>query len=304
MGVVYNRKTFGLFINGCFQDGTNRNFTAYNAYSLDNLSNDSCVGVVSYNTYGGSAQGNEFVPVDPENKSYQFSVSVRTLQNNYLGNPGSGHLGFSCFDSEKLFIGHHQAFSVENTTLTRVASPGDTLIYIARGDWSNSTTNHMRSINFYFPNSPHPTVGGYSRFNLFNPGYKLNGIAQISANEWSVELNSPLPNWGYSFSIGTELGRTFSGGTYNYALGAPNYPSTWTTYVTGVMSGYVLNGSSSGANFRDQTKFIKFLNLRNFNFRTQTAGDGARYLLDNIILVECPNNVAFPTSMFSRSKVL
>jgi hypothetical protein len=303
MGLVHNRKTFGLFDNGCFQDGTNRNFEFYESYTLDSLSGNTCVGIVNFNDYGSSVQGGEFVPVDPSNKSYQFACSVRTIQNNYLGNPGSGHLGFACYDENLNFIGHHQAYSTQNTTLTRAANPGDTVIFVGRGDWPNSTTNHVRSLNFYFPGSPYPNVGGYSRYNLYNPGYSLNGITQISASEWRVNLDRPLPNWGYSFSVGTAVGQAQAGGTFNYALGAPNYPSAWTTYVTGVMSGYVLNGASSGANFRDQTKFIKFLNLANYNFRTQTAGASAKYLIDNVILVECPLGQPFPNSMFSRSNV-
>lgn len=304
MALIHNRKTFGLFDNGCFQDGTNRNFTAYNSYSADSVSGSSCAGVVSYNTYGGTAFGDQFVSVDPVNKYYQFACSVKTIQVSYNNRLGSGHIGFACYDENFLFIDHHRAFSTQNTTLTRAASPGDTVIYIGRGDWSNSTTNHVRSINFYFPGSPYPNVGGYSRYNLYNPGYQLNGITQISASEWSVALQSPLPNFGYSYPIGTALGRTEAGGGYNYALGAPNYPTTWTTYVTGVMHGYVLNGASSGANFRDGTRYIKFLNLRNYNFRTETAGNSARYLLDNILLVECPNGVAWDNSLFSRSSVI
>lgn len=302
MGSTYNRKTFGLFENGCFQNGSNTNFPNYAVHTLDSLSGTTC-GSINYNVYGSAVLGSEFIPVDPENKYYQFSVSVKTIQNNYLGNPGSGYLGFGCYDANKTFIGHNQAFSVENTTLTRAASSGDTTIYIARGDWSNSSTNHIRSINFYPAGSPYTTAGRYSRFNLYNPGYQLNGITSLGGGEWSVALSNPLPNWGYSLPIGTPVGRTTSGGTYNYALGNPNYPSDWTTYVTPVMHGYVIDSPSSGANFRDQTKYIKFLNLRNHNYRTQQAGDSARYLIDNIILVECKGNNAYPNNLFSRTEV-
>lgn len=303
MGIVYNRRTFGLFDNGCFQDGTNKTFEGLNTYTSDSLSGNTCV-AVDYNVYGGGFIGGDYVQVDPENKYYQMGVSVKTIQNNYLGNPGSGHLGFACYDINKNFISHHQAFSRYNTTLTRAASPGDTTIYIARGDWSNSSTNHVRSINFYPAGSPYTNAGGYSRFNLFNPGYNLNGITSLGGGEWSVALSSALPNWGYSLPIGTPVGNTYSGGTYNYAFGAPVYPSSWTTYVTPVMHGYVTGGASSGANFRDQTKFVRFLNLRNYNYRTQNAGDSARYLLDNILFVECKGNNAYDNSLFSRTEVL
>jgi hypothetical protein len=285
MGAITGRRQFGLFNNGQAQDGTNRNFTTYRYTNDDALSGDGCF-VVDFNTYGGTMLGNEFIPVDPENDYYQFSVSVKTKTPNYLGNLGSGHLGFACYDASYSFISHHQAYSSRNTTLTRAASPGDTVIYVGRGDWPNSTTNSIRSLNFYFTGSPYPNVGGYSRFNLYNPGYSLNGITQISSSEWQVNLDRPLPNWGYTYAVGTAVGQAQSGGTYNYALGAPNYPSTWTTYTTGAMHGYVTNSASSGANFRDQTKYIKFLNLMNYNFRTQTAGASAQYYIDNIMLIK------------------
>lgn len=304
MATVYNRRSFGLFDNGCFQDGTNRNFTGYNLYTTDSISGSACVGVVSYNSYGSRYEGSQFVKVNPETKFYQMAVSVRTISNNYLGNPGSGHLGFACYDAEQRFISPHQGYSTQNAVLTRAASPGDTVIYINRGDWSNSTTAHIRSINFYFPGSPFPNVGGYSRYNLYSPGYQLDGITQVSASEWRVDLENPLPNFGYPYVVGTELGRTQSGAIYNYVFGSPNYPHTWTTYVSPVMHGYVTNRSASSANFRDQTRFIRFLNLRNHNFRTERAGDSARYLIDNIILVECPSGNPYPNYMFSRSNVL
>lgn len=284
MGAVTGRRQFGLFTNGMAQDGTDSNFSTYNYTNEDSLSGDGCF-VLDYNLYGNSILGNEFVPVDPENNYYQISVSLKTKTNNYLGNPGSGFLGFACYDKDFNFISHHQAFCYRYAKLTREASPGDTTIYIDRGDWPNNTTNHVRSINFYFAGSPYPTVGGYSRYNLYNPGYNLNGITQISASEWSVSLAKALPNWGYSYSVGTDVGQTQSGGTFNYALGAPQYPSTWTTYVSNVMNGYVIGGASSGANFRDQTKYIKFMNLANYNFRLQRDGDSARYYLDNIMLI-------------------
>jgi hypothetical protein len=303
MGAISGRRSFGLFTNAQAERGSNFGFTSYNYTNDDALSGDGCF-VVDFNAYGSGMFGNEFIEVDPENAYYQFSVSVKTKTNNYLGNPGSGHLGFACYDANKTFISHHQAFSTLNTALTRAASPGDTVIYIGRGDWPNSTTNHIRSLNFYFPNSPYPNVGGYSRYNLYNPGYSLNGITEISASEWKVDLDKALPNFGYTYAIGTEVGKTQAGGSYNYAVGNPNYPSTWTTYTTGAMHGYVTNSSASGANFRDQTKFIRFLNLRNHRFRTQTAGNSARYYIDNIMLIKlkppAPNTVSNFTPVSSN----
>lgn len=287
MGAFTGSTKFGLFENSQAQKGTNEYFTAYNYTSADALSGDGCF-ALDYNSYGGGATGLEYIPVDPENESYMFSASLKTYQRSYLNRLGSGHLGFACYDANKNFISHNQAFSTSNTTLSRAAAAGDTKIYITNADSAmvsnmNSATSHIRSLNFYFASSPYPTVGGYSRYNMY-ANVVQNSITQTAQGDWEITFTTGLPNWGYSFAVGTNLGRAYAGGGYNYALGAPVYPETWTTYTTGVMKGYVTNTASSGANFRDQTKFIRFLNLINYNYRTENAGDSARYYLDNIFL--------------------
>lgn len=290
MGAVTGRRTLGLFDSGRAQNPTDTSWTnAYVHYTQDSLSDGGCWARLA-NTYGGTAICGRFVPVDPVNKRYVMSTSVRTIANNYLGNPGSGHLGFACYDENFNFIDHHRAFSTDNTTLSRAASPGDTKIYIANASANmisamNSSTSHLRSLNFYFPGSPYPSVGGYTRYNMY-ANVVQNSITQTGSGDWEITFTTGLPNWGYTFAVGTPVGRTFAGGGYNYALGAPNYPSTWTTYTTPVMTGYVTGGASSGADFRDGTKYIRFLNLMNYNYRTQTAGASAQYLLDNILFFE------------------
>lgn len=307
MAIIYNRATTGLFDNGCAQDGTDRNFSFYSPYSADSLSGSSCF-AVDFNSYGPSVQGSEYIPVDPVNKTYQFAVSAKTIQTSYLGRKGSGYLGFAPFDIDKNFISHHQAYSTTNTVLTRAANPGDLAIYIARGDWYVGTTAHARTINFYPATHPiYNTVGGYTRFNMYNGttgAYSTTGIVDIGGGEWRVDLQFQVPDWGYPLPIGTPVGTSASGGTYNYALGANTYPTEWTTYYTPAMTGYVIGSATSGASFRDQTKFIRFLDLVNYIYRTESAGDSARYLLDNIILIECPGGNAVNPSFFSRTRVL
>lgn len=290
MGAVSGRRTLGLFDSGRAQNPNDPNWTNnFVHYTDDSLSEGGSWARLA-NTYGGTAISGRYITVDPVNKRYIMSTSVRTIANNYLGHPGSGHLGFACYDENLNFISHHQAFSTDNTTLSRAASPGDTKIYIANASANmvsamNNATSHIRSLNFYFPGSPYPTVGGYSRYNMY-ANVVQNSITQTGSGDWEITFSTSLPNWGYTFAIGTPVGRTFSGGGYNYALGAPNYPSTWTTYTTPVMTGYVTNAASSGADFRDGTKYIRFLNLMNYNYRTETAGASAQYLLDNILFLE------------------
>ena len=287
MVAVTGRRQFGLYTNGQAQYGDNTNFSYWNHTTDDSLSGDGCFLMHRTNAYGATALGDEYVPVDPENNAYVASISVKTKTTNYLGNLGSGHLGFGCYDINKNFISHHQAFSTSNTTLSRAANPGDTKIYIANANSTiisrlNSATSHYRSLNFYFAGSPYPTVGGYTRYNMY-ANVVQNSITQTGSGDWEITFTTGLPNWGYSYAVGTPVGNAYSGGSYNYAFGAPNYPTTWTTYTTPVMTGYVTGTASSGADFRDGTKYIKFLNLVNYNYRTQTAGVSATYYLDNIM---------------------
>lgn len=281
MAALTGRRQFGLYTNGQAQYGNNTNFSYYSYTTEDALSGDGCFLMGNVNSRGSSALGNEYVPVDPTKYSYVASVSVKTKTTNYLGNLGSGHLGFACYDENKNFISHNRAYSGKMAVLTRAASPGDTKIYINRGDWYDDGTAHARSMSFYFPGGPYTKLGGYSRHNMY-ARIVQNSIVQTAQGDWEVSFTTGLPNWGYSYAVGTPCGNNQAGGSYNYAFGAPKYPTTWTTYTTPVMTGYVIGSPSSGANFRDGTKYIRFLNLVNYNYRTQTAGNAATYYLDNI----------------------
>ena len=94
----------------------------------------------------------------------------------------------------------------------------------------------------------------------------MNGITNLG-NEYSITLTSPLPTWSDAlvngvYPIDTYLSNGRAGGTYNYALGNPTYPTTWTRYSTSIFTGASRN---SGTPFRFGTKYIRFLVLRNFN---------------------------------------
>ena len=300
---ITGRRQFGLYTNGQCQLGDNTNFTGYSYTTDDAMSGDGCLLMGGTNIYGNGVQGNEYVAVDPSKYAYVASVSVKTKTTNYAGNNGSGHLGFACYDINKNFIGHNQAYSQLNTTLTRAASPGDTRIYIGRGDWYDDGTSHRRSMSFYWPGSPYPTVGGYSRYNMYAKIVQ-NSIVATGSGDYQVDFTTGLPDWGHTYAIGTACGSNQAGGSYNYAHGAPIYPTTWTTYTTPVMQGYVMGAAASGADFRDGTRFIKFLNLRNYNYRSNTAGVSATYYLDNITLyrVKPPSPVQVADGATYRSE--
>lgn len=296
MAAFTGRRQFGLFENGQAELGSDAQFTVYNHTNEDSLSGDGCF-IVDYNVYGNTILGDERIEVNTSDY-YQFSVSVKTKTNNYLGNPGSGHLGFACYDKNDDFIDLRNCGDSGNTTLSRPASPGDSIIYFTSSDgWPTgadvtNNTAYVRQILFFPPTHPdYSTPWQYTRFN--NRSYYR--MEQTAQGDWAVYLDSntgsqtntytaaTLPDYGYALPAGTPVSRGIAGGTFNYALGNPNYPSTWTTYTTPVFTGMSRN---SAYPFRYGTKYIRFMNLRNYNYRSQSAGDSARYYIDNIMLIK------------------
>ena len=297
MGTHYSKTGFGFYTNGMGQLGTNEHFEGLTFTRLGALSNGGCFEVS--NSYGATFLGSEFVAVDTT-KTYQHAVSVKTTANNYLGNPGSGHLGYSCYDVDKAFISLQGLGGRGDTTLSRAANANDTSIYITDNTgWHTGTISSESYVSFY------PT--SHSKYNIaherteFFQQYDVNqGGPQWTGSDYSVLLNSSLTNFGEGeLPIGTAVSNGRSGSTYNYVHGSPTYPTEWTTYYTSPFTGE-LGRSSTG--FRYHTKYIKFLNLRNYNYRTEQGGASATYLLDNVILVEVTPGKTYPSSVFSAKR--
>lgn len=300
MSAVVGRRDYGLYTNGQAELESDLYFATYNYYTGDGLSGNSCF-VLDYNVYGSGMQGEEYIPVDTS-KYYQHSVSVKTITNNYLGNPGSGHLGFACYDENKVFIDLRNCKGVGDTTLTRAATPGDTSIYVADASgWSTSTTTSQRGFMLF--GGIYPYSGGYSRYTVTSNFYPTTGLTNLGGGEWRIDLSGTLPTWSAAlvngvYPVGTYISNGRAGGTYNYAHGSPNYPASWTTYTTPAFTGESRNSSYP---FRYGTKYIRFLNLRNYNYRSQNAGDSARYLIDNIMFVEVPGPTGIESAFFEKT---
>ena len=287
----------GLFKNGCFTSGDNSEFTSYTTYTADSYSGSTCVAQASVNRFGNNVYGNEFIEVDPQNEYYQMSIMARTYVRSYNNRLGSGHIGFAGYDKNYRFIRHDEAFSRYNTTLSRALNAGDTTMYVVNATSWGPTSWNNRSVNFYPPGTDYATVGAYSIYNI----RLTDGISMTQlTGEWSVPLPGGSP---YTFPVGTPVGRSYDGGTFQYALGAPQYPEAWTNYKTGVMHGWVKDVACSGADFRWGTKYIRFLNLANYNYRTEQSGNSARYLFDNICFVKLKGNNALPASFFQRTNL-
>ncbi len=287
----------GLYKNSQGEYGSDVAFTTYNLYTSEAFSGSSCF-VVDFNTYGSGLIGDDFVAVDTT-KWYQHGMTVKPIQRSYNNRLGSGHLGFACYDKDKLFIDLINCGGIGNTYLSRQATAGDTTIYIqSNTSWYTGAVAGYRLVNFFPASHPEWNVPHYYT-RLTGYAYNENGITLTGNGDYAVQLTAALPNLGYALPIGTPVSNAQYGGTYNYSNGAPDYPETWTTYYTPPFTGESRN---SAYPFRYGTKFIKFMNLMNYNYRTEQAGNSARYLVDNIFLIELPNSTP-RDSFFSTTRL-
>lgn len=289
MATIYNRNNFGLFTNGDFREGNNSNFTMGTFNNTDQFSGIGCLEFTGGG--GGTSFSNEFIEVDTT-QTYQMIVYARTLQRGSQNNSlAGGHIGFSCYDSKFRFIDLRHCGGAGNTTLSRNLNSGDTHLYLtSNSGWvtgvdvtgTNAIFRHVLVFPSTHPeyNRPHEyTRIGFGDFNIY---YK--SMVQTEQGDWELKLatstgvDTTFPNIGYVTPAGTPIARGIAGGSYNYALGSPNYPETWTRYATAPFTG---ENRNSGTPFRFATKYIKFLILRNYNRRTESPQDH-KWALDNI----------------------
>jgi len=296
MATIGGRDNFGLFTNGDFRDGTVGQFnfgTFSKAQSFDGLG---CVTVTGGN--GSTYLGSQFLEVDTS-KTYQMITYAKTIARGSTNNDlAGGHIGFACYDKNKTFIDLRNCKGVGDTTLTRDAIPGDTSIYVANASgWSTSTSNAQRGFMLF--GGDYPYAGGYSRYTVTSNFYPYNtGKTNLGGGEWRIDLSSTLPTWtnalvGGVYPAGTYVSNGQAGGSYNYALGAPDYPETWTRYATPPFTGESRN---SGYPFRYATKYIKFMILRNYNNRNDSPQDH-QWAIDRIFFGQCLNGRDYRDSL-------
>lgn len=277
--VIAKLYNYGLFLNGDFSN-SNYNFSWGAVNTTNQYSGTACLQITGGN--GASAESDYFLPVNTS-ETYQMSAYVRTLQKSAggTGNLAGGHIGFSCYDKNYQFIALEQCGGNANTYLTRALNVGDTYAYVSNvnsGQWYSVGTYYFNLILIYPPTHPdYSTPHQLSRIAVY-----YNEITDIGGGEIRLRLaNSSLvttsfPNIGYATPVNTPISNGVAGGSYNYALDAPDYPLTWTKLSTPPFTGENRNSTYP---FRWGTKYIKFLILRNYNHQSD---NDTIWLLDNI----------------------
>jgi hypothetical protein len=270
MGIKGGPNRLGLWPNADFANGTVDNFTMGEYVSTGGPDGYPYVKITGG---GGSGYLGPRIEVDPT-KSYQQVIYAKTFSPGSSGNNPGGHIGFACYDQYDNFIDLRNNGGLGNTVLSRAANPGDTSIFLQSGDgWYQGAdvTNHtyyFRQI-LLFPAS-HTDYGTPHHYTRFN-GMRYSSLVQTGTGDWEMVLeNGTLPDYGYALPSGTPVSRGAAGGSYNYALGAPTYPTEWTRYSTPVFTG---SNRNSGHPFRNATKYVRFLILRNYNRRSESTQD-------------------------------
>jgi hypothetical protein len=298
MAIIHNNGELGMFPNGSFQHkGRRGKFSAYSVRQGAGLNGGSCGLMGDTNKYGSGWYGGFRTPIDPANKAYQFSASVKTIEKSYNSRNGSGHMGIRMYDKWNNVVYGYMSPRYGQTTLSRAITPGDTEIYIVSGSgWSTSSSTSNTRVTFNPPTHPdYSTAWDYTRLTRTYTGSTLTNLG---GGEWKVTLTAAVPDWGYALPIGTPVANSRGTNSNTYCItGNSDYGfGIWKTYTSGVMSGYM----NTGGSFRCGTVSVAFLNLRNYKYRSEKSGNCAKYLIDNIMMVECPGGVARPSEIFKR----
>lgn len=299
MSIIYNKKDFGLIKNGDFTySNSSYNFTNFigpkasftgQVIPTGGFNNKPYLQIVGGN--GDLIQSNDFIPIDTS-KSYQMIAYARTIQRASFNNSlAGGHIGLVCYDIDRNSILPQTQGGIGNTVLSRDLNVGDQYIYIQSiSGWSTGADEFRYCLIYPATHPLYSVPYRYTRigYGSFNIRY-TTGIVQMPEGDYRLTItntaNTPItfPNIGYPTPSGTPVCNGQTGGTFNYVLGAPDYPEIWTRYASAPFSGET-RGSSTPLRFG--TRFVKFMLLINYNQRTTLPRDHI-WGLSNIFLSQC-----------------
>lgn len=266
--------SYGWYRNGNLNHKSNTNFTWGSYQSTGGHDGGPYLQVTGGN--GSTGMSTDFIPINDTSANYQIIVYVKTFSKDSNNNLAGGHIGMATYNSSYQHIDLRNCGGLGNTTLSRPLAVGDDKAYItSNSGWYTGNTYYFKTFCMYPAGSPY-TAYEYTRIGLHTPSgglYTQDGGPTLTGNgDYEVDLKNSsnsditMPNLGYgTMAAGTPVMNGRAGGSYCYSLGAPNYPETWTQKATGVFSGENRNSSTP---FRYDTRYVKFLILRNYNRRT------------------------------------
>lgn len=253
---------------------------------------------INSNVYGSGAYNGPRLEVDVEKYYYTFGASTYTYQLSYNNRTASGHMGIRQYDQWGNLAYFYMCGDYGPTTLSRQANPGDTTIYISNNSGWYTGTSTNSDLAVFFPAS-HPNYSTPYFYSRLVARYQGPTLAATGSGDYSMTLDNPLPNWGYSLPAGTPIGNG-RGTNSNWYIITGNTDhdnlNKWRTFKSSVYHEFRYNGGS----FINGVKYVSFLHLRNYRYRSEQAGDSARYYIANIMAIARPKNRTLPTRLFQR----
>jgi hypothetical protein len=293
MAAYSGRKETGLWDGGFV---TSKKAAEFNDYAVTTVNTKRYFNV-NTNRYGYTAANSPLLEIDTS-KHWQFGASTYTYQLSYNNRTASGHMGIRQYDSRGNLSYYYMCGNFGPTTLSRQANPGDTTIYLTNNSGWYTGTSAGSDLAVFFPAS-HPYYSRPYYYSRLVARYDGPSFSLTAHGDYSVNLDAGLPNWGYSLPAGTPIGngRGTNANLYNITSNT-NYDNfqKWRTFTSSVYHGERIDGG----NFINDTRYVRFLHLVNYTYRTETAGDSARYYIANIMAVRCKNGIARPTKLFQR----
>ena len=297
MALIHNRRELGLFGGGPESLDVENDFVDFDAYATRTGKRRGLI----ENVYGSGAYQGPRIRVYPNDFWYTFSGSTYTLELSYNNRTASGHMGIRQYDSSGNIIRGYNNGGTGNTTLSRAASPGDTVIYVADASaWYTGTSSNSAYATF-FPSDGDmgPTEPYY--YSRYVKAYDSTGsqISQTGQGDWEVQISGTLPDWGFSYSVGTLVSNGRGSNSNSYIItGNTNHNNLgkWRTFKSTPRHGERINGGD----FYNGVVKVSFLHLRNYTYRSESAGDSAKYLIGNILALRRPDNRTIPLKVLQK----
>ena len=259
-----------LVINGDLSFKDNTNLTDFGTYNSE--------GYLSKTTSSrpGTYLSSDFIPVDP-NKKYLISVDLKSSNTE-----ARYYAGIAEFDVDKGLISGENISYIPNTLtqLSQDLNTGDKVIHFADlTNWNDDTSTRYYQRGFIFWNYKDSTGYEYpeltyskNKYTSNNPALYEDGVVDKTNN--TITLTSDSGWTGPAIPSGTKVSQSSSsgGGTYKYSvLSYSPITTQWQKYMSPVTTGYTINGSDSYSTYKNQTKFVRFMILDNYNGISDTT---------------------------------
>lgn len=234
-------------VNGNQESGDNTGFSPLTYQATGGIDGGPCFSHAGVSL--GTVTMDNFIAVDPS-KKHLIRGAIKADST-----PGlTRYMGFACYDSDLNYINPWECWRDvnKNTTLYEAVSPTDTTVKIVPASEAWFTVSSpfsyiqwdIKSDGSDFPQ---------------NNAIKITNIDTSTAGSgyWLLTLAGQA---GVTYSSGTAVGNSYSGGTYSYAIHSGALPNTDWKQTTALITGLNdIDAFPAATEFRRGTAYIKIL---------------------------------------------